>query len=853
MDELQASTEAIEQARAAAREAGLSAKSIEPDEQRKISYAFTIDGLRSAPDVDAIERSLEELPGVRAQVVYPSRTAWVTAPESVSPTEIKGQIEKHGLEASMTETSLRRSLLMATSPEHHRSSKSPLRGMSAESKRRRREEQRAAREARDAGFLTKRKRRTLGSSDVLYTSRELLSPARLWVSLIFTIPVIAMMYIPSLQFAYWQYTALACSIPVVTWCAWPFYRALVGGVRRGLVALDGASAAAILLAFAWSVASLAFTDAGDKGWTSMPVLFAFQREPITSGTLTLDVACVMTTLLLFGRLRTMRNRISLLDELAAGAPDPQQPVMVIQQAGRVDRNPEHQPLQEVNVGDDILINAGEMIPVDGTIMGGQATVSPGVIRAAIHKNDRVKVNDFVYSGMRVREGKIKVRVSRTGHRTRSSLIYSWLNEANRRHNTDTLRSTRLASYLIPAAMVLAVADFVLWSLISKNVNSAVATALAVLACVAPVALALSPALATRYSLEAAARNGMLLRDGTKIPDLDRVDTVIFNRAGTLTTNEMSVASVTAERGENPELVLRVAAALTLESDHPASRAIVRSARASRDRDREGNNEVPHWIESSNLSINDDGSYTGTVEIPVFDANGQRKVRKVDAMVWRPRMLSELSPRLAAAVASEGSPLIVRWRGVDRGVITLQDTMRDDAMEGIDRLEEQGIETMMISRDAYAVARRFANRAGISSILAGIEPGRKPQTVRAVHTQGGIVAMVGDETVLPSMESADVGILLGGTEQLHRLLSVSDYGVDAVILRYEVSATAQLIAHARRTCRITEHNFIFSWVYHGAVLLAAVAGLLNPMAATLLMLLSSLLVEVNSNRARIFRS
>lgn len=870
-------TAAIADARSAADAAGFGDRDargddldVDPADRPKVSYAFDLDGLTNAPDVADIEIALEAVPGVRARIVYPKATAWITAPDTVDPDELVGIIAGFGVTAVLTDLSLRRRILRAMPGEGlaqrtDRRERRSRRGMSWKVRRHLEEEARQLEKARNAGFLNEdperiREPEHATPDDVLFTARELLTPTRLVVALLLSIPVLILAYVPDQQFDGWQWASLALAAPVVTWCAWPFHRALVGGLRRGLTALDGASSVAIIASVIWSLVMLLLTPAGDLDWRSYPEWFAFHHSRITDGELFLDVACGMTVLLLAGRLLTMRTRVSLLDEVEARRPGPHHPVLVVPKgrgpgtgtgtgAGSAPTD-ERIPLQEVNVGDDVVITAGEIIPVDGMVVGGSCTVERSMIATSEDEHEAVKVNSYVYAGTRNLDGRIKVRVVYTGHRTRLAAIQQWVAGANRKQNQSTLLSTRTASLLIPAALGVAAIDFALWVLIAGNFNAAFATALAVLASVAPVAIALSPALAIRHGVEAAARNGVLFRDGATIRRTETVDAVVFNRVGTLAETDMAVETITADRGENPELVLRVAGALALESDHPVSRALVRAAREARDAGA-GGEEIPHWIDVTHAEMDAEGGFSGLVDLPMKDTDGSTHLTQVEARLWRPQNMSELHGRLAAAAVAGGTPLVVRWKGRDRGVITLHDTVKDDAQDAVTELGDLGVDTIMLSRDTYPVARRFADRIGIDQVLAGIAPAKKPQSVRALHTRGSTVAMVGDVSVTDTLRVADVGILMGTDDQVDRAAQSGHEDVDVIVLRPDVSAVPQLIWHARRVCRIIDHNIIFAWTYNGLALVASVAGILHPMAATVLMLGSSLLIEARSNSARNF--
>ena len=306
-------------------------------------------------------------------------------------------------------------------------------------------------------------------------------------------------------------------------------------------------------------------------------------------------------------------------------------------------------------------------------------------------------------------------------------------------------------------MLLALVAFGIWWLVSGGAGGAFAVALAILIGIAPVALAMSTSTALRIGILSAAERGLLIRDAEAFRSLASADSVMFNRVGTLTAGEMHVLQVAAVEDENPELILRVAGALMMESDHPVSAAIVRACRVSRDTDPGG--DVPHWIDVHHVEIDDDGAFIGQAELPVVTSDGDVEKRFVEASLWRPRDMSALDERMAVAAMGGGTPLVISWRGKVRGVITVGEDIKPDAVEAIDELEEMGVDTIMITRDPYPVARRFADRLGISRVYAGIVPGRKAAAVRGVHSGGETVVMVGGSDVAECLRVADVGVMM----------------------------------------------------------------------------------------------
>ena len=845
----------IAAARNAARSAGFDPDA--PHEARgdharpNTSYAFELHGLKDAPQLREIEVALGRLDGVTARLVYPSKTAWVTASEDMDPNTIVQVIEGFGVRARMTDSTLRRRAIGRRAAEHPLPRRGTT-GLTGKMRRQRRDEEANLVRERAAGFLRGDARRLRSAhTDVLFTARDMVTPLRMWVAILLSLPVMALSYVPQWQFPGWQWVSLALATPVVLWCAFPFHRAMAGGVRRGMSALDGASSIAVLASYLWTVCALLLSETGRIGWHSPGGWLSIgQTEGME---IFLDVACGVTAMLLVGRNNSMRVRSHLLRDMELNRPDPDSEFTVFRRNRTPDKSAdgvvkETLPVSEINRGHDVKINPGDVIPVDGDVVGGSCVLRRPLIDA--REPLQAKVGSRVYAGSVVDSGSIKVRVVRTGHATRWAAVHSWVEDASRRENVATMLSTRTAGMLIPAAYFIAFADFCLWFLITGNYNIAFSTAVAILAVVAPVALAISPAVAIRLGIEAAARNGIMLRDGETFRGLENTDTIVFNRVGTLVTPQMVVETVTAERGEDPDMVLRIAAALSMESNHPLAKALVKAARESRDT-RAKDASMPVWIELTNDEITAGGDFRGRLNLTFEDEDGEERVEHLEATLWRPTNLSRLTGRLAIAATTGGAPVVVRWKGRDRGVITLYDPAKPDAISAIERLEDMGIETVMLTRDTYPVARRFADFLGVSNVLAGIPSPSKPLAVRALRNQGATVTMVGDHTMMATLKGSDVGILYATEESVNTRLNKVGDAAQVVMLRQDVTAVPQLIELARRVSRIIDTNMFFAWTYNAAAIVLAVAGLLPPVGATLLMLGSSTIIEARSARARRF--
>ncbi|WP_297008198.1 cation-translocating P-type ATPase [uncultured Corynebacterium sp.] len=834
-------TRAIDEARAAARAVGLSdftdpaygGDADHPDDADAptgplTSFTWHLAGMESAVAAGQLEKILNRVPGVQARVVYSTSMAWVTAPDSLSPDVLRDLMAQAGVDAWLTTASLRRRAERLNITERRRRM------------RRHRMSQQRAREREAHTTPVRHPTQSGATTEVLYTARELITPSRLLVAVLLGVPVVAMQITAGWQFDNWQWLCLALSVPVVTWCAWPFHRAFLAGLRRGMSALDTASSVAIIVAFVYSLVAMLVTDVGAAGWRNSPELTADYHDT-GNGAVFLDVACGVTILLLVGRLFTRRTRLRSALALSSLQLPVSDTVTVVRNDRRGKPVKSEITVGEIRVGDDLLVPRGGVVPSDGEVVGGRAEVDAGPFGGG-DRHSEVTVNSPVYAGTRNLGDTLKIRVERTGSRTRLAAVQRWIGAAERDEAQLDQIATRSASLLVPWAVVIACCAAVVWLLVTDATANAVATALAVLISVAPLALALSTTLALRLGLARAATGGTLLRNANTIHQLADVDTIIFNRNGTLTHGPMAVTGVTAAKGENPELVLRVAGALSLESTHAVSRAIVRADREARDAGT-GGDSVPHWLEAGQVTVDDRGTFTASVDLPVKDARtGDTMKRHLPAALWRPRDLSELTdPALANAAVGGGIPLVVSWKGRARGVINVSDQVKGDAASAVEELEDMDIETTMIARDTYPVARRMADMIGISTVLAGIAPGRKAATVRSVHAQGATVAMVGDEDVLDCLHVADVGVLMGSADRIDNAES------DVVLLREDISAIPEVVSLVRHVRATVDWNLWLAWGYNAVAVVLSVTGLLNPLLATVPMLLSSMLIEWRSAR------
>ncbi|MBV7294549.1 HAD-IC family P-type ATPase [Corynebacterium sp. TAE3-ERU12] len=792
----------------------------------RTSFGMVVTGMTEAMDAAAAEEALQEIPGVTATVVYDTGRAWITAPDVVTPDQLIDVLDEQGLTAYLTRSSLRRrATRLDTKPRRRPAVPAAAQQLAADRTRR---QEAALREAS-------------GGGEVLFTARELVTRLRFIVSLILTIPVIALSLYSKWQFDGWQFVVAGLSTVVVLWGAWPFHRAMVGALRRNMSALDEASAVAILGAWLWSMGQLVFTDARHFGFHNEPTWFAFNYDRSISGELFFDVACGVTVLLLGGRLLTRYNRVRSGALIRALRIPSDRVVTVVRKSG-----PSAKPrkrrvtISELNIGEDLLVPPGQIIPVDGAVIGGSSPVDASLVGGS-PEPEEVKVGSKVWAGSVNHGATLKIRVHRTGSKTRAAMLLRWVRRAIREEDAAHQTAVRAASTLVPVALGLAVVAFGVWWLITGTPGGAFSVALSTLACVAPVALAMSTSIVLRLGILAGAHEGILLRNAETVRTLAEANAVMFNRVGTLTEGEMHVVTIAPAPGENPELVLRVAGALVMESDHPTSMAIVKACRQARDADSTSDG-IPHWIEIRQATITDSGSFTGQVDIPVQHADGSVDLRTVEASIWRPRDLTALDERTAVAALSGGTPLVVSWRGKTRGVITVAQEVKPDAVDAVDELEAMGVDTIMITRDAYPVARRLADRLGISRVMAGVVPSQKAGAVRTIRSGGETVVMVGGADVSDSLRVADIGLLMDDDDSA----ATRDLNsTDVVSLRKTVCSVPQAIVLARKIRATMDSNILIAWIYNVVALVASVCGLLPPLMAAVSMVAAGLWIEWRS--------
>ncbi|MFC3963865.1 heavy metal translocating P-type ATPase [Nocardia jiangsuensis] len=647
---------------------------------------------------------------------------------------------------------------------------------------------------------------------------------RLTISALLTVPVIAMAMIPALQFTNWQWLSLTLAAPVVVWGALPFHRAALTNLRHGAATMDTLVSMGVLAAFGWSLYALFLGTAGTPGMTH-PFEFTIARMDGT-GAIYLEAAAGVTTFILAGRYFEARSKrqagAALRALLELGAKDV---------AVRRDGVERRIPVRELLVGDEFVVRPGEKIAADGVVVDGSSAVD-----AAMLTGESVPIEvgpgAAVTGGTVDIGGRLVVRATRVGADTQLARMAKLVEEAQAGKARAQRLADRISGVFVPIVIALAVGTLGFWLGTGGSVAAAFTAAVAVLIIACPCALGLATPTALLVGTGRGAQLGILIKGPEVLEQTRRVDTVVLDKTGTVTTGVMTLLEVVAADGEDADRVLALAGALEHGSEHPIARAIATAAA-----ERTGElAAVTGFANREGLGVR--GTVDGT-----------------ELLVGRARLLTEqgleLGTELAAAVEraqrAGRTAVLAGWAGRARGVLVVADAVRETSAEAVTRLRTLGLTPVMLTGDNAAAARAVAAQVGIDEVIADVLPEEKADTVRELQRRGRVVAMVGDGVNdAAALATADLGIAMGtGTD-------VAIEASDLTLVRGDLRVAADAIRLARRTLRTIHGNLFWAFAYNVAAIPLAVAGLLNPMLAGAAMALSSVFVVSNSLRLRAFR-
>lgn len=736
-----------------------------------------IGGMTCSSCANRVERKLNKLDGVEATVNYATEKAKVTVPDGYDPALLVAEVEKTGYTALL--------------PQPKRPQPAKADSVDADE---------------PDPELTSLRHRLIGS-------------------IVLTVPVIAMAMIPALQFTNWQWASLALAAPVIVWGAWPFHKAAWANLKHGTATMDTLISLGTSAALLWSLYALFFGTAGMPGMTH-----AFELTVAPSdgaGNIYLEVGAGVTMFILLGRYFEKRSKrqagAALRALLELGAKE----VSVLRDGAEVKI-----PVEELQVGDEFIVRPGEKIATDGVVVSGASAVDASMLTGESVPVE-VGAGDSVTGATVNAGGRLVVRATRIGSDTQLAQMAQLVEDAQTGKAEVQRLADRISGVFVPIVILIAIGTLVAWLALGFPAAAAFTAAVAVLVIACPCALGLATPTALLVGTGRGAQLGILIKGPEVLESTRKVDTVVLDKTGTVTTGKMTLVDVITEPGVDRAELLCFAGALEDASEHPIAQAIAKGA----------TQEV------------------GALPTPEGFVNVEGKgvqgaVAGIDVVVGRESLLADWSQELSSEVAAakaraegEGKTVVaVGWDGAARGILVVADTVKPTSAEAIAQLKAIGLTPVLLTGDNEAVARQIASEVGIDQVIAEVLPKDKVDVVARLQAEGKVVAMVGDGVNdAPALAQADLGLAMGtGTD-------VAIEAADITLVRGDLRSAVDAIRLSRKTLSTIKTNLFWAFAYNTAAIPVAALGMLNPMLAGAAMAFSSVFVVGNSLRLRGFKS
>ncbi|MFD6028152.1 heavy metal translocating P-type ATPase [Streptomyces griseoluteus] len=641
---------------------------------------------------------------------------------------------------------------------------------------------------------------------------------RLLVSALLALPVILMAMVPPLQFDNWQWLSLTLAAPVVVWGGWPFHRAAWTNLRHGAATMDTLVSVGTLAAFGWSLWALFFGHAGMPGMRHA-FSFTVSRSEGTS-VIYLEVAAGVVALILLGRYLEARSKrragAALRALMELGAKD-----VTVLRDGRETRI----AVGSLAVGDRFVVRPGEKIATDGTVLEGTSAVDASMLTGESVPVD-VAPGDRVTGATVNAGGRLLVEADRVGADTQLARMARLVEDAQNGKAEVQRLADRISAVFVPVVILLALGTFGVWLGVTGNTVAAFTAAVAVLIIACPCALGLATPTALMVGTGRGAQLGILIKGPEVLESTRRVDTVVLDKTGTVTTGRMTLQELYTAPGEDEKQVLRLVGALEHASEHPVARAVAEGAE-----ERVGTLPPAEHFEN----------------VPGRGVRGRVEGHEVAAGRLWDDLPGELATARSRAEQEGRTAVVAGWDGRPRAVLAVADAVKDTSAEAVRELRALGLTPVLLTGDNRTVAEAVAREVGIDEVIAEVLPEDKVDVIRKLRREGRTVAMVGDGVNdAAALATADLGLAMGtGTD------AAIEAG-DLTLVRGDLRVAADAIRLSRRTLATIKGNLVWAFGYNVAALPLAAAGLLNPMIAGAAMAFSSVFVVTNSLRLRRFR-
>lgn len=738
------------------------------------SIELRIGGMTCASCANRIERKLNNIDGVAATVNYATEKATVTVPDGYDPAQLIAEVENAGYSAALP---------------------------------------------------TPKKPAPPGEPDATDDPEMVSLRHRLTGSVLLSVPVIAMAMIPTLQFTYWQWASLVLAAPVIVWAAWPFHRAAWANLRHATATMDTLISLGTVSAFLWSLYALFIGTAGTPG---MKHPFELTLAPSHgAANIYLEVAAGVTTFILAGRYFEKRSKrqagAALRALLEMGAKE----VSVLRDGAESKIT-----VEDLIVGDEFVVRPGEKIATDGSVVSGTSAVDASMLTGESVPVE-VGPGDTVVGATVNAGGRLVVRANRVGSDTQLAQMAQLVENAQTGKAQVQRLADRISGVFVPIVLAIAVITLGAWLGAGYPVAAAFTAAVAVLVIACPCALGLATPTALLVGTGRGAQMGVLIKGPEVLESTRKVDTVVLDKTGTVTTGKMTLVDVITAPGTERVELLRLAGALENASEHPIAQAIATAA----------TKELGMLPTPEDFANAEGNGVQGIVD-------GHAVVVGRESLLgdWSQHLSPELVQAKISAEAQGKTVVAVGWDGQARGVLVVADTVKPTSAQAISQMCALGLTPVLLTGDNEAVARQIAAEVGIDTVIAEVMPKDKVDVIARLQSEGKTVAMVGDGVNdAPALARADLGLAMGtGTD-------VAIEASDITLVRGELHSAVDAIRLSRSTLSTIKTNLFWAFAYNVAAIPVAALGMLNPMLAGAAMAFSSVFVVGNSLRLRGFTS
>ena len=653
---------------------------------------------------------------------------------------------------------------------------------------------------------------------------------RLTASIVFGLPVVIISMVAALQFKNWQWLALALSAPVVTWGAWPFHRAALMNARHRATTMDTLISIGITASTAWSVWTIVWGDAVEhiyRGSSHTTSMTSMVMKAGDSTHIYLEVAVAVTVFLLAGRYFEARAKNRAGDALRSL-------LALNARTATVIRDAQEQTIDasQVRVGDLMVVRPGEIIPADGVVVEGNSSLDVSMLTGESVPTDVAPGSEIVGTTVNL-TGRLIARATHVGAETTFAQITRLVRDAQTTKAPVQKLADRVSSIFVPTVIGLSIATFVTWYFLGDSTTQAFTAAVAVLIIACPCALGLATPTALMVGSGRAAQMGIVIKGVDVLQSTRRIDTVVFDKTGTVTTGVMQLVDIICAQSSTRSEILLYAGALEHASEHPVARAIAKAART----------ELGQLPDVTDFESSPGMGTTGVVNGHIVMVGRESLFSKT--MVIIP---SDLRSALTNSRNEGNTAVLVVVDGAVKAVCVVADQPKATSAIAIAELRKLGLRSVLLTGDNRATAVAIAQQVGIDSdeqhVIAGVLPDEKVRVVSDLQQRGYAVAMVGDGVNdAAALAQADVGIAMGtGTD-------VAMHASDLTIVSGDLRLVADAILLSRATLRTITANVFWAFAYNTAAIPLAALGYLNPMWAGLAMAFSSIFVVTNSLRLR----